>query len=137
MTRLVALLAVGAVASFALTTAGTAAPTRLTATVGPGFTIKLKKGSTPRPGAEARKYVITVRDRSREHNFRLRGPVSRMVSTVGWAGTKTVTLTLKAGRYSYVCDPHADKMRAASASGDHGREPGPCGGPGLRHPSRA
>jgi plastocyanin len=57
------------------------------------------------------RYTITVRDRSDEHDFHLRGPVSRMLSPVGWTGTKTVTLTLKPGRYTYVCDPHADEMR--------------------------
>jgi plastocyanin len=57
------------------------------------------------------KYRLTVRDRSSEHDFHLRGPVNRMISSVGWTGTKTITITLKKGRYTYVCDPHADQMR--------------------------
>ena len=36
-----------------------------------------------------------------------------MLSSVSWTGTKTVKLMLKQGRYSYVCDPHADEMRGA------------------------
>jgi plastocyanin len=112
MSRLVALLAVAATAS-ALAATSTAAPVRLSATVGPGYTITLKKGSTIVRSLKRGKYVVTVRDRSSRHDFRLRGPVSRLLSSVGWTGTKTVTVTLRPGRYSYVCDPHADEMRGS------------------------
>jgi plastocyanin len=56
------------------------------------------------------KYRITIRDRSQEHNFHLRGPVSRAFSSIGWTGTRTITVVLKPGRYTYVCDPHADEL---------------------------
>lgn len=112
MNRISALLVVAATA-FALAATGTAAPTRLTATVGPGYTITLKKGSKVVKSLTRGKYRITVRDRSDEHNFRLRGPVGRMLSSIGWSGTKTITVALKAGRYTYVCDPHADEMRGS------------------------
>jgi plastocyanin len=111
MIRLTLLLVtVGAVAA-ALVGTGSAAPVRLTATVGPGYTISLKKGSTAVRSLKRGKYRLTVRDRSSEHDFHLRGPVNRMISSVGWTGTKTITITLKKGRYTYVCDPHADEMR--------------------------
>ncbi len=110
MIRLTLLLVtVGAVAA-ALVGTSNAAPVRLTATVGPGYTISLKKGSTVVRSLKRGKYRLTVRDRSSEHDFHLRGPVSRMISSVGWTGTKTITITLKKGRYTYVCDPHADQM---------------------------
>jgi plastocyanin len=99
----------------ALAANGTAAPVRLTATVGPGYTITLKKGTKVVRTLERGKYRITVRDRSDEHDFRLRGRSGRLLSSVGWAGTKTktITLVLKPGRYTYVCDPHVDQMRGS------------------------
>jgi plastocyanin len=109
MIRLAALLSVAATA-FALVGTSAAAPAKLTATVGPGYTISLKKGSVRVATLKRGKYTIRINDRSSEHNFHLRGPVSRMLSSVGWTGSKTVTVMLKSGRYSYVCDPHADEM---------------------------
>ena len=89
----------------------TPAATRLVATVGPGFTITLTKNGTRvrslRPGA----YTIVVRDRSDEHNFRLRGPGFNRATGVARIGNATWTVRLRAGTYRYVCDPHADHMR--------------------------
>jgi plastocyanin len=107
--RLTALVALVATA-LALAASTSAAPMKLTASVGPGFTIALKKGSARVTTLKRGTYKITVNDRSREHDFHLRGPVSRMLSSVGWTGSKTITVTLKPGRYSYICDPHADEM---------------------------
>ena len=96
--------------------AGTQAATpKLTASVGPGFTISLKTAAGTnvtalKPGS----YAITVRDRSRIHDFRLRGPgVNKIFSTVGAVGTKTVTVRLGAGRYQFLCQPHAAAMHGA------------------------
>jgi plastocyanin len=113
MIRIALLLAAVATLASALATSSTAAPTRLTATIGPGFTISLKNGSFLARTLKRGKYVVTVRDRSSEHNFHLRGPSGRVLSSVGWSGTKTVTLVLKPGRHTYVCDPHADEMRGS------------------------
>jgi len=110
MVRIALLLTVVAAVASALVASSSAAPVRLTATVGPGYTITLKKGSAVVKTLKRGKYTITVRDRSSEHDFHLRGPSGRMLSTLGWTGTKTVTLVLKPGRYTYVCDPHADDM---------------------------
>jgi protocatechuate 3,4-dioxygenase beta subunit len=81
--------------------------TKLKGTTGPGFTITLKKGTakvkTLRPG----KYSITVNDRSKMHNFRLKGPgLNKMVTSLSYMGSKTITVTLKKGTYTYQCDPH-------------------------------
>jgi plastocyanin len=111
MIRFALLLAVVGSLAVALVANVGAAPVRLTATVGPGYTITLKKGTKVVRMLKRGTYRITVRDRSDEHNFRLRGPSGRLLSSVRWAGTKTVTLRLKPGRYTYVCDPHADQMR--------------------------
>jgi plastocyanin len=92
-----------------------AAAPKLVATVGPGFTIALKtpagkKVTTLKPGA----YSITVNDRSASHDFRLKGPgVNKVLSSVSAVGKKTVTVTLRAGRYQFTCQPHAAAMRGA------------------------
>jgi len=89
-------------------------PTRLNATVGPGFTITLRTQAGARVrNLRAGRYVIVVRDRSRAHNFHLTGPGLNRRTTVGFVGTVTWRLTLRAGRYSFVCDPHARGMRGA------------------------
>lgn len=106
-------------------TAGTAPPpppppppapriTRLTATVGPGATIALRTVNGRRVTRLRRgRYRITVRDRSSMHNFHLRGPGVNKRTTVGFRGTRTWTVTLRRGRYSFVCDPHARRMRGS------------------------
>lgn len=33
-----------------------------------------------------------------------------MITSISGMGTKTVTVNLKPGRYSYQCDPHAGDM---------------------------
>ena len=111
MVRIALLLAAVAALASALAASSSAAPARLTATVGPGYTISLKKGSSVVRTLKRGTYLVTVRDRSGQHDFHLLGPSGRMLSSVGWSGTKTVKLVLRPGRYSYVCDPHADEMR--------------------------
>jgi plastocyanin len=112
MTR-IPLLAVGLVAALVLAApTGAMAPTKLKGTVGPGFTIVLKKGTTTVRTVKPGKYTITVQDKSNIHNFRLKGPgLNRQITSVSFTGTKTVTVTLKRGKYTYVCDPHASNMK--------------------------
>jgi plastocyanin len=113
MFRAVPIVLVGALA---LAGSAQAAPakTTLTASVGPGFTISLKRGATKvatlKPGA----YVIRVSDKSNFHNFRLRGPggVNR-ATTVAFVGTRTFMVTLRAGTYRYQCDPHSGQMNGS------------------------
>jgi plastocyanin len=111
MVRIALLLTLVAALASAFVGTSTAAPTRLTATVGPGYTITLKKASSTVRTLKRGTYLVTVRDRSSDHDFHLRGPVTRMLSSVGWTGTKTIKLVLRPGRYTYVCDPHAHEMR--------------------------
>ena len=103
------------VTAFALTmpaAAGTTA-TRLTATVGvnTSFAISLKKGTTRVTRLKAGTYAIVVRDRGSVHNFRLRGPGVNKATGVLFVGTRTWTVRLRPGRYTYLCDPHALSMR--------------------------
>jgi plastocyanin len=115
MLRLTALLAVAATALGLVASIGAApaATKKLSGSVGPGETIVLKKGAARVKTLKAGRYTIVVRDRSSEHNFRLRGPVSRQISGIAQTGTKSVTLNLKPGRYTYVCDPHSGDMIGA------------------------
>lgn len=86
----------------------------LVGTVGPGFNIALTRGGRPVQSLPAGRYRLTVRDRSRIHDFHLIGPaVNRVVTTVGFTGTKTITVTLQPGRYRYICDPHAFVMHGS------------------------
>jgi plastocyanin len=83
-------------------------PTALTGTVGPGFTIKLVKGGAKVTSLKSGSYRITVSDKAAVHDFHLLGPgLNKVITSVPFKGTKTVTLTLKSGSYTYQCDPHA------------------------------
>jgi Copper binding proteins, plastocyanin/azurin family len=107
MRRFLPLLAV-AVLALPPTAFSIASATKLSGTTGPGFTITLnkagKKVRTLTPGS----YSITVADKSAAHNFVLTGPGIRNKQITGLAfkGTKTVTVTLKRGTYTYYCTPH-------------------------------
>ena len=90
-----------------------AAPTRLVAKVGPGFTITLTKGGKKVTSLKAGAYVITVRDLSNIHNFHLRGPGVNKDSGVEAVATKTWRVTLRKGTYRYICDPHDDSMKGS------------------------
>jgi plastocyanin len=88
------------------------APAKLTGSVGPGFTITLKKGAAQVRSVKAGRYTITVSDKSNIHNFHLKGPgVNRVITATQFTGSKSVTVTLRRGRYTYVCDPHASTMK--------------------------
>jgi plastocyanin len=107
--RIVVLLA-AAIGALTLTAAAPATTTvgKLTATVGPGFTItmsakKVKHGT----------YKITVRDRSSIHNFHLIGPGVNKKTSVAGVKTVTWTLALKLGTYRFKCDPHATVMKGS------------------------
>ena len=113
MIRLTALLAVAATALALVASIGAAptAPMKLTGAVGPGETITMKKGSARVATLKRGRYTIVVNDRSDEHNFRLRGPgVNKQITGIAATGSKSVTVNLKPGRYTYVCDPHAGDM---------------------------
>ena len=89
-------------------------PTKLAGTVGPGFTIGVKKAGKTFKTLKAGKYSLTVADRSGIHNFRIKGPgrVNKATSVVR-QGTTTFALTLVKGTYTFVCDPHASSMKGS------------------------
>jgi plastocyanin len=85
---------------------------RLALTVGPTATISLKtlagkKVTLLRPGA----YTFVVRDRSANHNARLRGAGAAKSTGVGFVGTRTWRVVLRNGTLVVQCDPHRATMR--------------------------
>lgn len=110
--RLVALVSAAALVAVGIatgTTATTTAVPKLRGTIGPGYTISLKnakgkKVTTLKHG----KYTFVVSDKSSIHNFTLNGPGAKNKAITGtsFVGTKTVTLTLKTGKYRFYCTVH-------------------------------
>ena len=113
MTRIRIALVTGAVVLAFASPSPAAAATRLVATVGPGFNITLTKSGTRVRALAPGMYTIVVRDRSRDHNFRLRGPGINRATGVGAVTTVTWTVRLRRGSFVFVCDPHADHMRGS------------------------
>ena len=110
--RLIALASAAvmvAVSIVAAATATTMVVPKLHGTIGPGFTISLKnargkKVTTLKHG----KYAFIVADKSGIHNFTLNGPgiKNKTITGTSFVGTKTVTLTLKKGSYTFYCTVH-------------------------------
>ena len=103
---------IAAVAVPAFAAPSRAAKERLTGTVGPSFTITLKYEGEKVKKLDPGTYVLTVSDKASIHDFHLMGPgVNKIVTSVPFTGTKTVTVKLKKGKYTYQCDPHSTAMR--------------------------
>ena len=94
-------------AALALAGTGTAATPRLAGTDGPSFTITLKSGTKVVKTLKAGSYTLVVADKSSTHSFHLFGPGVNKTTAVGFIGTKTWTVKLKPGTYTYQCDVHA------------------------------
>jgi plastocyanin len=108
----------GAVAiawAFAGTASSRSSVTVLRGAVGPGFTITLRKNGVRVTRLTPGLYRIIVADRSSIHNFKLEksrgGDVERRVTTVGFVGTRTITVRLTAGQWEYYCEPHESSMK--------------------------
>ena len=98
---------------FGIVQAATPPPIKLTAEVGPGYTITLKKGNNRVVSLKKGAYVITVHDRSTMHNFHLIGPGVKRSTPVATSVTRTWSVTFRPGTYTYLCDPHANRMKAS------------------------
>ena len=92
-----------------------AAVSVLSGSVGPDFTISLKDGKgKPVKALKSGRYTISIRDRASIHDFRLSGPgFDKVITTIGFVGSKRITVTLRKGTYTYVCDPHAGIMHGS------------------------
>ena len=86
----------------------------LRGTVGPGFTITLTKAGKPVTRLPPGRYRIVVRDRSAIHNFVIEksgGVFERTVTSVGFQGTRTITVRLTRGQWEVYCAPHESTMK--------------------------
>ena len=112
------LLGALAVAALAAPGGSVAATTKtVNGTVGPGFTIGLtmqgKKVTRLKAGTG---YRFVISDRSSIHDFHLSGPgFNRVLTGVGYTGTKSFVLRLRKGTYHFQCDPHSDFMHGRFA----------------------
>ena len=93
----------------ASTTTGGAGAAAVTGTVGPGFDISMSGTDGLAPG----EVTITVMDNADAHNFHLTGPGVDVSTDVGGEGEESFDVTLQAGEYTFVCDPHASSMKGS------------------------
>jgi plastocyanin len=89
--------------------------TRLIGTVGPGYTITLKKGTAKVKTLKAGKYTFVITDKASIHNFTIErekgGPkIEKTLTGTSFQGKKTVTVTLKKGSWKYYCSIHEPQM---------------------------
>lgn len=110
-----------ALAAFLAATQSEAVPaqgTKLSGTVGPGFSISLRDAQgSPVTKLDPGRYEIEVRDLSEVHTFHLRGPGVDERTDVEFMGTVTWTVTFQDGNYAFFCDVHAE-MRGTFVSGN-------------------
>lgn len=111
-TALVLAVAFAAATATAALAGRTSTPT-LIGTDGPGFSITLKTtaGKTVKT-LKAGTYKFVIHDKSSIHGWSLDGPhgFAKDIATIPAVGTKTVTLTLKAGKYKFYCPNHEAMM---------------------------
>jgi plastocyanin len=107
------LVALAVIAAALLVPAASASTPTLNGTVGPGFTITLKKGTTKVTKLKAGTYVFKIADKSAIHNFHLTGPGVNKKTSVGGTGSTTWKLKLTKGTYKYICDPHKTIMKGS------------------------
>ena len=102
------------VAALVAVGSASAAPKTVNGTVGPGFTISLKLGGKKVTRLKPTTYRFKVTDKSPMHNFHIFGPgVNKVITGVGFKGTKTATIKLRKGTYRYRCDVHPDEMHGS------------------------
>jgi plastocyanin len=71
------------------------------------FQIKVTRNGVRVRTIKAGTYRMKIEDESSAHNFRLKGRGINRATGVGFVGERRWTVTLKPGRYTFQCDPHA------------------------------
>ena len=99
--------------ALALSAVPASAATTLKGTVGPGFTMTLTKGGQKVTSLKAGSYTFKVTDKSEAHNYVLNGPgvKNKEITGLSYMGSKSATVTLKKGTYTYYCTPHKSSMK--------------------------
>lgn len=86
----------------------------LKGSVGPGFEISLStEDGQPVETLSAGSYTLEVDDQSDIHNFHLTGTEVDVTTDVDAFGVKSFDITVEAGTYTFVCDPHAGSMNGS------------------------
>jgi hypothetical protein len=90
-----------------------ATPT-LKGSVGPSFTISLKRSGKVVKSLKAGRYKFVISDKASAHGFTLEqvkgGKFEKALSPVAFVGTKTVTVRLTSGKWKFYCPPHESSM---------------------------
>jgi plastocyanin len=110
-----AVVAVTALTAGAVASARTAATPTLKGTVGPSFTISLKRNGKAVKLLKAGRYKFVVADKASIHGFTLEkvkggGKFEKALSPVPFTGTKSVIVKLTAGKWKFYCPPHESSM---------------------------
>jgi plastocyanin len=76
------------------------------------FKISLTSNGKSVKTLKAGTYTIVIQDDSTIHNYELDGPKGKSwnFTSVGFTGTKTITLALVTGKYKAYCAPHESFM---------------------------
>ena len=106
-------VAIAATVALLAVPAALAATPTLVGTVGPGFTITLTKGGKKVSKLKAGTYLFKIADKSSTHDFHVEGPGVDKKTSVGAKVNVTWKLKLKAGKYTFVCDPHKSFMKGS------------------------
>jgi hypothetical protein len=87
---------------------------KLVGTVGPGFTITLKKNGVAVKSLKAGPYLLVVHDKGSIHSFVIEkekgGTFEKTITSVPFVGTKTFKIRLTAGKWEVYCRPHEAMM---------------------------
>ena len=112
------MLAATVALALAVPSAAAALP-RFYGTVGPNFTITLKRGDgTAVKTASAGSKTFVIRDRASNHNFHLMGPGVDRRTRVGFVGKRRWSpVVLSNGTYTFLCDRHPATMRKTFSVG--------------------
>jgi len=111
----IAVLAAGLVATSLFLVSAQASTPKLVGTVGPGYTITLKRGTTKVKTLKAGTYMFVITDKAAIHNFTIErekgGPkIEKVLTGTSFQGKKTVSVTLKKGSWKYYCSIHESQM---------------------------
>ena len=115
MKRIALLLLVPGLAAAVFLVPAQASTPKLIGTVGPGYTITLKKGTAKVKTLKAGKYTFVITDKASIHNFTIErekgGPkIEKTLTGTSFQGKKTVTVTLKPGSWKFYCSIHEPQM---------------------------
>jgi hypothetical protein len=106
--------AVLAAALAAVAVGRTASTPTLQGTVGPGYTISLKKAGKKVTKLKAGRYRFAVSDKASIHNFTIEqqtgGKFEKALTSISFVGKKTVTVALKKGKWKFYCQSHESIM---------------------------